>query len=322
MTSRIVVLDPITEKRAEQLRAIFGGEFELSHATARGEDHLKSIIADADFAISGQVAVSGNVLRAAEKLKLLHKWGVGVDNFDLAAAAEMGIKVARTTGSNAIPVAETTIGLMLAVLRNIALGHATLQQGDWSAVRQGPESFMLSGKSVGIVGLGHVGKALVRLLKGFNCPVSYFKPHRLGEAEEHSLGVRYLDLPELMAQSDIVSLHCPLTPQTTGLIDRKALGSMKRTSILVNMARGGIVNETDLVWALQNRIIHAAASDVYEIEPLPVDSPLLKLPNLVTTPHLAAQAADNFSKSVLQMLGNIRRVQNGQPVTEADSVIG
>jgi phosphoglycerate dehydrogenase-like enzyme len=322
MTSHIVVLDPILEERAVRMRAMLPQGFRLSHATARDDEHLKQIIADADYAISGQRAVTADILRAAKKLKLLHKWGVGVDNFDLDAAREQGIKVARTTGSNALPVAESTVGLMLSLLRNIVPGHVLLQQGDWMGVRRGGEGVLLTRRTVGLVGFGYIGKAVARMLRGFECRILYNKPTRLGAQEEAELGVTYVELSQLLAESDVVSLHCPLTPQTRDLIDYAALSSMKRSAILINMARGGIVVENDLIRALQDKIIRCAATDVYAQEPLPPDSPLLNLPNLVTTPHIAALANDTFEKSLRQIYNNVLRVEAGEPVDPADSVVG
>ena len=242
------------------------------------------VIAEADYAISGQVAVSGAVLRAGRRLRLLHKWGVGVDNLDIETARALGIKVARTTGSNSTAVAEFTVGLMICALRHIPHGHLALQQGEWRNWR-GHSPFLLSGKTVGLVGFGAIGKAVARLLRGFGCTVLYNKPNRLDADEEREHGVAFAGLPELLARADVVSLqHCPLTPTTAGLIDRTALASMKPTAVLVNVARGGVVAERDLAWALRNRVIHAAAVDVYEIEPLPADSPLLHIDSLTLTP--------------------------------------
>lgn len=319
-TSKIVVLDAISEAVAEKLRALLPDGFVLSHATALGDEHLAEIIADADYAISGQVAVSGQVLQAAKRLKLLHKWGVGVDNFDLDSARQLGIKVARTTGSNSVPVAEFTIGLMICTLRHIPHGHFALQQGKWQNWR-GREPFMLSGKTVGLVGFGAIGKAVARLLSGFGCTVLYHKPHPLSAEQEKEHGVRYAELAELFSSADVVSLHCPLTAQTQGLIDRDVLSSMKRTATLINVARGGVVIESDLIWALQNDVIHSAAVDVYEVEPLPADSPLIGTKNLTLTPHLGAMAADNFAPTVTRMFNNIVSTSRGEAVPELDSVL-
>ena len=321
MTETIVVLDPLTETSADRLRALLPPGLVLTHGRARGDAHLCEIIAEAEYAISGQVAVSGTVLRAARRLKLLHKWGVGVDNFDLEAARACGIKVARTTGSNAVPVAEFTIGLMLATLRHMAFGHAELQRGEWRGGRM-RDAFMLSGKTVGLVGFGAIGKTVARLLSGFGCTILYNKPHPLTAAEDRALGVAHAELPDLLARADVVSLHCPMTQATAGLIDKAALARMKPTAILVNVARGGVVIEDDLVQALRGGVIHAAACDVFESEPLPANSPLLGIENLMITPHLAAMAADNFTKTVNQMFANIARAARGEAIPAQDVVVG
>lgn len=320
MTETILILDPMALGKADAMRPLLPPGFVLTHATARGDDHLCEIIPTADYAISGQVPVSGRVLRAAKKLKLLHKWGVGVDNFDLAAARECGIKVARTTGSNAVPVAEFTIGLMLATLRNIAGGHHGMQDKVWQ--RNMREAFLLSNKTVGLVGFGAIGKNVAKLLRGFSCTILYNKTTPLSAAEEAELGVKFATVPDILKQCDIVSLHCPLTPTTTGLINRAALQTMKKTAILVNCARGGVVIEEDLVWALKNGVIHAAASDVYDIEPLPPTSPLIGVPNMTITPHLAAMNADTFEPTVVRMFRNIQHVSRGEPVPALDLVVG
>jgi D-3-phosphoglycerate dehydrogenase len=318
----IVVLDAMPANRADRLRAFLPPGFVLTHGTEPGEEHMKAIIRDADFAISAQVAVSGEVLRAARQLKLLHKWGVGVDNFDIEAARQLGIKVARTTGSNALSVAEFTIGLMISSLRFLAFGHQHLQQGVWRGISNLPaETFLLSGKTVGIVGFGAIGQNVARLLKSFNCKVLYAKRTPLAADEEATLGARRATLDELIETSDIVSLHCPLTPETQNIIDAKGLARMKKTAILVNVARGGVVVEADLAVALRARTIRGAAMDVYSVEPLPAASELIGLDNIVLTPHLAAVTADTFEPTVRRMFDNIARVARGEAVPERDLVV-
>ena len=322
MTSTVVLLDLTSPERAEHLRRLLPPDFVLTHGTARGDDHLKEIIRDADFAISGQVGVSADVFKAARRLKLLHKWGVGVDNIDIQAAKALGIKVARTTGSNAVPVAEFTIGLILATLRFLALGHERLRQGRWMAFNQMPgEAFCISGKTVGLIGLGAIGQGVASRLRGFGCTLFYNKRTRLSPAEEAELGVTYAATDDLLAQSDIVCLHCPLTPATTNLIDTRALSLMKRSSVLINVARGGVVVEADLAQALRDRTIRGAAMDVYSIEPLPANSELLSLDNIVVTPHLAAATADTFEPTVRRMFDNMVRVRRGEPLPERDLVV-
>jgi D-3-phosphoglycerate dehydrogenase len=322
MTHTVVLLDLTSPERAEHLRRLLPPEFVLTHGTARGDEHLKAIIQDADFAISGQVGVGADVLRSARRLKLLHKWGVGVDNIDTQAAKALGIKVARTTGSNAVPVAEYTIGLILATLRFQALGHERLRQGKWMAFNQMPgETFCISGKTVGLIGFGAIGQAVASRLRGFGCALLYNKRSRLSPTEEDKLGVTFATTEELLTRSDIVCLHCPLTPETTNLIDKNALSRMKRSAVLINVARGGVVNEADLAQALRDRVIRGAAMDVYSIEPLPRDSELLSLDNIVVTPHLAAATADTFEPTVRRMFDNMIRVTRGEPVPESDLVV-
>ncbi len=321
MPETIVLLDMTTPERADRLRALLPDGFVLTHGTARGDEHMKEIIAEADYAISGQVGVSGDVLRAAKKLKLLHKWGVGYDNIDIETARELGIKVARTTGSNAVAVSEFAIGLTISTLRLIAYGNAELKKGNWRTGQLPSDTYTLSGKTVGIVGFGAIGKNVAKLLKGFGCTILYSKRTPLDAAEEAALGVKHASMEEILTQADVVSLHCPLTPETKDLINLAALGKMKKTAVLINVARGGVVNEADLVTALRAKEIAGAAMDVYEIEPLPASSELLTLDNLVTTPHLAAMAADNFAPVVTRMFANMQHVSRGEPVPPLDLVV-
>jgi D-3-phosphoglycerate dehydrogenase len=315
----IVVLDAMPAARADRLRPFLPPGFVLTHGTEPGEEHMKAIIRDADFAISAQVAVSGDVLRAARRLKLLHKWGVGVDNFDIETARQLGIKVARTTGSNALSVAEFTIGLMISTLRFSALGHQYLQQGVWRGISSLPaETFLLTGKTVGIIGFGAIGQNVARLLRSFGCKILYTKRTPLPSDEALALGATHVTLDQAIKTCDIISLHCPLTPQTQNMIDAKAIARMKRSAILINVARGGVVVEADLAAALRARKIRGAAMDVFSIEPLPATSELIGLDNIVLTPHLAAVTADTFEPTVRRMFDNIARVE---PLPERDSVV-
>lgn len=322
MSQTIALLDVSTPARAAHLRALLPDGFTLVYGTAPGEEPMKALIAEADFAISGQVAVPGTVLKAARKLKLLHKWGVGVDNIDIETARALGIKVARTTGSNALPVAEFTIGLMLSTLRFLPYGHHMLKQGVWNGPGKLPgETFLLSGKTVGIVGLGAIGTNVAKLLRGFGCTILYSKRKRLDPDAEASLGVRHASLDEIITTSDVISLHCPLTPETAGMIDKAAFARMKSSAVLVNVARGGVVNEADLFDALRDKVIRGAAMDVFSVEPAPADHPLFSLDNIVVTPHLAAVTADTFEPTVLRMFGNIARAARGEPIPEGDVVV-
>ena len=316
MPARLVVLDPISPETAARLRALLPPELELHHGTSRDEPHQCAIIAEADFAISGQIAVNATVLRAARRLRLLQKWGVGVDNIDVATARTLGIPVARTTGSNAVPVAEFTVALILSALRGVGYGHARLQNGEWAGGRMPYPASSLAGKTVGIIGYGAIGQKVGQIVAGgFDCTVLYTK-----NAADPGLLGRHVTLPELLAQSDVVTLHCPLTPATEGMIDATALRSMKRTAVLVNTARGPLVAEADLLAALKDGTIQAAAVDVFDVEPLPADSKLRGILNLTTTPHIAASSVDTFKPTVERMYANMLRVLRGEPLPPGDVV--
>ncbi len=318
---KILILDPLNPVSLTRFGALLPPGYDLVCASSRDESHQKEMIADAQYAISGQVPVTAPVLQAAKRLKLLHKWGVGVDNFDLEAARALGIQVARITGGNSIPVAEYTLGLMIAAIRNLAYGHAELMKGQWRGFPLPQDSFMISGKTVGIIGFGAIGQRLARLLSGFGCRIMYSKRTPLDAQTEASLGAQFATPDQIFVEADIISVNCPLNAQTAGLINRAAFEKMKPSAVLVNVARGGIVVEDDLYWALKNRVIHAAATDVYEIEPLPPTSPLLTLDNIVVSPHLAALAADNFAPCVTRMIANIERVRQGEPIPDFEIVL-
>ena len=318
--SRIVVVDALPAATLERMRALLPPGFTLEAPATRDVAELHALVAGAEFLVSGQREVDAALLRAAPKAKLLHKWGVGVDNFDLDAARAQGIAVARTTGSNAVPVAEFALALTLALLRNLAGAHTRLSQGEWRGLNAARPALTLSGKTVGIVGFGAIGQTLARLLRGFGCRVLYNKTTPLPAAEEAALGATYATLDTILAEADVVSLHCPLTPATRGMIDAAALRRMKPTAVLINVARGGVVVESDLAEALREGVILGAAMDVYETEPVPPDNPLLGLENAVTTPHIAALSADTFAPTVSRIFANIARCAAGEPVPEGDRV--
>ena len=175
--------------------------------------------------------------------------------------------------------------------------------------------------NLGLIGCGAIGKAVARLLSGFQCTILYNKPNRLDSEQEVELGVQFATLPDLLAGADVVSLHCPLTPDTAGLIDMDALTAMKSTAVLINVARGGVVVEDDLATALRSGAVHAAACDVFETEPLPADSPLLHIENLTVTPHHAAMVADTFAPTVKRMFDNFARLSRGEPLPPLDVVV-
>jgi D-3-phosphoglycerate dehydrogenase len=321
MTQRIVLLQPVAAELAEMIAGLLPPGYEAAAVGARDIPHLQAMIAEADYGVWWDVAMPAEVLRAGRRLKLMHKWGVGIDNIDLDTCRAMGIQVARTTGSNATPVAEFAVGLMIALARAIPFAHASTQQGGWAKNEVWRRSRLVSGKTVGIVGLGTIGRRVARRLAGFDCRVLYHNRRPLPSEEERSLGVEYRPgLDALLAEADIVSLHCPLTPETRGMIGAREFALMKRGALLVNVARGGVVQEDALVRALEAGEIAGAAVDVFDAEPPPPDHKLLRMDNVVVTPHCASTAFDNSVSSIRHWLANIERVARGEAIPDQDRV--
>ncbi len=251
-------------------------------------------LADADYMINRAAEVDGSVLDAAPRLKWIQKWGVGYEKIDIRAAGARGIPVGICVGGNSLPVAELAVALMLAVLRNIVSMSARLKEGEWARNEFFSRSYLLNGKTVGLIGIGNIARKVASIVRnGFGAQVLYYDVQRLSEAQEATLGVTYTALNELLALSDIVSLHVPLLASTEGMIDGGKLALMKPTACLINTSRGGIVDEPALIQVLKEGRILGAGLDTFAQEPLPADSELLKLDCVVTTPHCGGNTVDN-----------------------------
>lgn len=222
------------------------------------------------------------------KLKVISQFAVGVDNIDLEAATRHGIPVGHTPGVLTETTADFTFGLMLAAARRIVEGNNEVQRGIWRS--WGPDvltGYDVYGATLGLIGFGRIGQAVARRAAGFSMKVLYFDNNRQPEIERE-LGVTFVPFEQLIEQSDFISLHTFLSPDTYHMIGKPEFEKMKPTAILINTARGGIVDNEALAWALQNQKIAAVAVDVTEPEPIPGDSPLLGLPNVIIAPHIAS----------------------------------
>jgi phosphoglycerate dehydrogenase-like enzyme len=321
MTETILILQPIAAELREIIRTELPPGFALTFAENTDPAEQKAKLADADYVVFWDVGLPADLLNAAPRLKLAHKWGVGVENIDLDVARARSIQVARTPGSNAIPVGEFAVGLMIAIGRRIVTAHNSMIEGRWAKNEIWRRSIMLSGKTVGIVGLGAIGKEVARRVAGFGCTILYNTRTPLPKTEETALDVAHRNLADLLVQSDFVCLCCPLTPETRGMIAAPQLATMKSGSILVNVARGGIVDETDLIAALRDGPLVGAAIDVFEPEPPDPANPLLHMDNVIVTPHCASTAFENSANGARQWLGNIARVARGEALPETDRVI-
>lgn len=254
-------------------------------------EELVNYLTGADGVIVGLENVTGELLDRIPTVKVISKFGVGLDNIDLEACRQRNIPVGWTGGVNRHSVAEMSLGFMLMLLRNLYISSNQLKKTDWN--KNGGTS--LYGKTIGIIGLGHIGQQLVALLEPFQCTIL------ANDIEDRSAyaaqtGIRLVSKEQLYAESDIISVHTPLSVQTNQLFDLTVFSKMKPTAYLINTARGGIVNETDLKQALVTNMIAGAALDVYETEP-PADRELLSLPNLICTPHIGG----NSNEAVIAM---------------------
>lgn len=273
-------------------------------------EQLVSYLTGADAVIVGLEKIDGELLDRLPAIKMISKFGVGLDNIDLEACRQRKIPVGWTGGVNRHSVAEMALGFMLMLLRNLYSSTHQLKQGEWN--KNGGMS--LYGKTVGIIGLGHIGQELVRLLAPFQCTIL------ANDIEDRTAfaaqaGVQLVTKQKLYAESDIISVHTPLTAQTTDLINHTVFSQMKPTAFLINTARGGIVNETDLKQALVSGKIAGAALDVYETEP-PADHELLSLPNLVCTPHTGGNSKEAVLAMGLSAIGHLVHFRDHQTIKE------
>jgi phosphoglycerate dehydrogenase-like enzyme len=240
---------------------------------------LTNYFIDADAIVVGLENIDDKLLEKLPNLKMIAKFGVGLNNIDINACKRRNIEIGWTGGVNKRSVAEMTLGFMLSLSRNLFVTSNQLKNGIWN--KNG--GFQLTGKSIGIIGFGNIGKEVFELLKPFNCNILVNDTKDLNE-EIQQYGIEPVSKEFLFKESDIITIHTPLTEETENLINLKVFSMMKLNSILINTARGGIVNETDLKIALQQKLIAGAALDVYSNEPPGVND-LLLCPNLICTPH-------------------------------------
>lgn len=297
----------------EIVRSCVPAGFELRTLEENTEVALASCVGDADYLLaSGRVKITRGILARAKKLKMLQRTGVGLDSLDLEALQEAGIPLYVNQGVNAQSVAEHALLLMMACLRNLPQINQNTKEGIWSKQQQGVKTRELAGKTVAVIGMGSTGKALAALLKPFGVTLLYTDQKRLPPQEEERLGARWCDSDSIYGQADILTLHCPLTPENKHLISEKTLARMKNGAILINTARGGLVCEESLAQALHSGKIYAAGLDVYEQEPVRPDNPLLHAPRVITTPHIAGVTYDSFYRMMHDAMRNIELFEEGK----------
>jgi D-3-phosphoglycerate dehydrogenase len=268
---------------------------------------LLRLLPGVDGYIAGLDSITREALSSADRLKVIARYGVGVDSVDLAAAWERNIVVTNTPGANSVSVAELTLGLMLALVRQIPEGAAAVRKGQFPRL----SGMSIEGKTVGIIGLGAIGKQVTcRLVPFDTCLLAYDPYPDQDFAGMH--GVQFSPLDDLLARSDIVSLHLPLMSETHGLVNREFLATMKKGAYLVNTSRGELVNEAALLEALQSGHLRGFGADTFAQEPVDPANPLLALPQVIPTPHLGAQTDGAVNKMGWMALENCLAVLRGE----------
>jgi D-3-phosphoglycerate dehydrogenase len=286
---RVLVTDEVDPEGLAVLRA--HPAIEVDEVPTLPPAELLERIGEYD-AIVGRSAtrISGELLRRGERLKVVGRAGVGVDNIDIPAATELGIAVINAPGGNTVSVAELAMGVMISLARHIHEAALSMREGRWDRSRLGGDE--LRGRTLAIVGLGRIGGELARRARAFGMTVVAFDPYVTPARFEELSVERAQTLQAALERADVLSVHVPLTPETRGMIGAAELGRLGRHALVLNLARGGIVDEAALADALAHGRIAGAGLDVFAAEPLPADSPLRTLPNVLLTPHLGASTTD------------------------------
>ena len=282
------------------------------HAHDLPEAEKARLAADADFLILFPSTLEETVLLSAQSLKLVQLVSAGFEHMPLDLLEKLAIPLANNGGTNAIDVAEHTFALILSVYRRLTEMDRNVRNEGWKAIDSGMTTFTIQGKTVGIVGLGHIGKEVAKRLVPFQANVLYFDPFPVPAEEERLLQVERVSLEELLERSDIVTLHVPLNEQTRNLIGPAELARMKSSSILVNTCRGPVVDEGALIEALNSGSIRAAGLDVLHDEPTAPDNPILHLDNVIFSPHIAGVTYDTWQRRGIFIFDNLKRVWAGE----------
>ncbi len=292
--------------------------FEVVEGSCRTEDDLSELLKDADGAQVGTMPLtSRQVLENCPRLKVVSRMGVGVDSIDLDAATELGILACNVPGINTSEVADHAMGMLLTLTRRLYDAVRTTRGGEWGkdwkvTLEYFQTARRIAGHTVGIIGFGNIGRAFTNRIRGFGPSRIIAHDPYVPQTTADLYGVKLVSLEELLRESDYLTIHCSLTEETRHMIDADALALMKPTAILINTARGPVVDGNALASALENKQIEAAALDVTEIEPIESQDPLLGLPNFIITPHLAGMSPTFLQECPIRQAENIIRVLTGE----------
>ncbi len=310
---KIVFYENVHPDALEIIKSQVPPGFDFQVVSQKASDADKTAAArEADYILLYPAELPAETWRAARKCKLAVVMSAGYDRLDLNLTTQLGITVANNGGANSVAVSEMAMLLMLACLRKLPHRIQNTRSGVWAKGIYGLDTFELAGKTVGIVGLGNIGRMVAQRLRGFDVQLQYFDIFRQKQEVEQALGTKFVELDDLLRTSDVITVHVPLYKSTRGLINERSFDLMKPTAVLVNTSRGPVVDEKAMIAAMQARKIFAAGLDVLEKEPPDPSNPLLNMDNVIVTPHAAGPNYDTWFRRCANCFGNIVRVQKGE----------
>lgn len=306
----VAVTDWVFPNLEPERKALQEIDAELRPAQCKTPEEIIALASDADAVLNCYAKMPAQVVQSLKKCKIIARYGIGVDTIDLRAANEAGIMVTNVPDYCVDEVSDHAMALILAVARKICFSDAMVKRGQWSMKATVP-MYRLRGRKLGLVGFGKIPRALVPKAQSFGFSVMAFDPYVPAQLAE-SMGVKLVDLDTLLRESDIISVHAPLTEETRWMFNEETLRKMKKTAILVNTSRGPLVKESALVQALKEGWIAGAGLDVVETEPPPADSELLKLENIVLTPHTGFYSEESLVELQTKAVAEVVRVLKGE----------
>jgi D-3-phosphoglycerate dehydrogenase len=317
---KVLVIDAISPFSQQLCRENIFPKAEIVFST--DDNTLNSNLSETDVIVTSTRAVPEEMLAKAPRCRLIQKLGTGVNNICIDAATKKGVYVGNVAGENSLSVAEYAVMLILASYRHINIAHNRLvQQNKWEKSTLRDSCCEVSGKKVGIVGFGNIGKKVAMLLQGFQCDIMYYDIYPLKELDEIKLGVRYSELDDLVSTADIISLHVSLNNLTEHMIDSRRLAMMKDDAVLINTGRGGLIDEAALLNTLKQGKLLAVGLDVHEHEPVLEDDPLKEYERVIFSPHTGAGTRESMMRVIGQAFVNINGVLENGKIENASNIV-
>ena len=313
----IFLTNPYEGKMRDLVYGFLPEGFHLILPEGDSQEECMEKIRDADYLFAGHsVRIDAPLLDAGKNIKMITRFGVGTDTIDQKALKERGIPLYMNRGVNARSVAELTVLLMLAMLRELPRMDAEVHAHKWNVEGMGRRE--LCGQTVGLIGFGHIGSLVAELLRPFGVKILFWQPEAVTDETKARYNVSYRELDDLLKESDIVSLHCMMNENNRGMMNRELFSKMKDGARFINTSRGALINEKDFAEAILSGKLSSAALDVFETEPLPDDSPLRNLPNVILSPHIGGVTFESFQRIMSQSFRNIQKFDAGDLDAIAD----